>query len=65
VCRDLAGFSVEAARPAAAEHALLVRYRMASGDRRGERRLPFYRVAYLAFRVGYATIAPWSLAAPE
>jgi hypothetical protein len=65
VCWDLAGFSVEAALPAAAEQALLVRSRMASGDRRVERRLPFYRVACLAFRLGCATIAPWSLAAPE
>jgi hypothetical protein len=48
---------VELALSACGEGRLLAVYREHSGDGDVERRLPFYRVAYLAFRTGYAALA--------
>jgi hypothetical protein len=54
---DLAGFSLEFGLDASGESLLLERYARASGDRKAASRLPFYRLAYLAFRLGYAELA--------
>ncbi|HLI82457.1 MAG TPA: hypothetical protein VKV17_00995 [Bryobacteraceae bacterium] len=54
---DVAGTIVEFALDAAAENHFVEVYRRASADRAIRARLPFYRLAYLAFRVGY-----WNLA---
>lgn len=58
---DIAGAVVEFGFGGAAERALLERYRALSGDAGVEEVLPFYRVAYLAFRLGYALLAASSL----
>ncbi len=55
---DLAAFAVEFG--SGGEY-LLERYRRESGDRTIASRLPFYRAAYLAFRLGYADLAIESL----
>jgi hypothetical protein len=54
---DVAAAAVELnlSRPAAA--AFIDRYQYLSGDRTIARRLPFYSTAYLAFRLGYCTLA--------
>ncbi len=57
---DLAAFEVEFGRGAGY---LLERYQRESGDRTIAARLPFYRAAYLAFRLGYAGLAVESLGA--
>jgi len=62
VAWDLAGACVELGLPREAERYLLERYAAVSGDRDAARRLPAYRVAYLAVRVGYATLAMQALA---
>lgn len=49
---DLAAATVEFALPAAAAARLVDRYVSATGDRDIARRLPFYAVAYPAFRIG-------------
>ncbi|HEU4643005.1 MAG TPA: hypothetical protein VFS44_11170 [Gemmatimonadaceae bacterium] len=54
---DLAGAMVELALAPADSAALVARYRALTGDRRIGERLPFHRVAYLAHRLGYATLA--------
>jgi hypothetical protein len=54
---DLAGASVEFALGAAERARLLDGYSHLSGDRGIGERLAFYEVAYLAFRLGYATVA--------
>jgi hypothetical protein len=59
---DIAATCAEFALPPAAEAALLERYRRWSGDRDIAVRLPCYRVAYLAFRLGYARLAGDTLA---
>jgi hypothetical protein len=41
------------------------RYRTLTGDRTVNRRLPLHRAAYLAFRLGYSTLAAESLAGSE
>ena len=54
---DLAGAEVEFDMAPAACEALVERYRRASGDRTIAARLPYYRVAYLAARAGYTSLA--------
>lgn len=58
---DLAATAVEFGLDGRAERYLLERYGAASGDRHIAERVPFYRVAYLAHRVGYATLASQTL----
>jgi hypothetical protein len=45
--------------------ALVERYRQTSGDREIVRRIDFYRLAYVAWRIGYATLAAETLGASE
>ncbi|MGI9090036.1 MAG: hypothetical protein ACR2GG_02900, partial [Gemmatimonadaceae bacterium] len=58
---DLAATAVEFKLDDRAERYLLERYSAASGDRHIAERVPFYRIAYLAHRVGYATLASETL----
>ncbi len=62
---DVAGLVVEADLPPDARDALLGRYMRTTGDTSIPARLPFYRAAYAAFRLGYATLASESLAGVE
>jgi hypothetical protein len=63
---DLAGTSVEFALDRAAVAAFIDRYRSHNDDKDLLRRLPFYTVAYLAYRLGYAALAAGTLGpAPE
>jgi hypothetical protein len=55
---DIAGAVVECGID---EDALVEQYRKRSGDRTLGERMPFYTVAYLAYRMGYATMAAESL----
>jgi hypothetical protein len=59
---DLAGAAVEFDLDREAREHLIGAYVLASGDSGVGRRLPFYRVAYLAWRLGYATLAGEALA---
>ncbi|HET7599155.1 MAG TPA: HAD-IIIA family hydrolase [Gemmatimonadales bacterium] len=61
VAWDLAGAAVELALDRAAERALVERYAALAGDPDVARRLPAYRLAYLALRLGYASLAADSL----
>jgi len=54
---DVAGAAIELGLGPGGQAHLVRRYRAASGDRDVARRLPFYRVAYLAQRVGYTELA--------
>jgi hypothetical protein len=58
---DLAAATFEFDLNRAARDRLLARYVAASGDRDVRQRLPFYDLAYPAFRLGYATLAEESL----
>ncbi|HEX5385267.1 MAG TPA: HAD-IIIA family hydrolase [Gemmatimonadales bacterium] len=58
---DLAAAAVEFALDADGERALVDAYARHSGDRGTAERLPAYRLAYLAFRVGYCTLAAEAL----
>lgn len=58
---DLAGASAELDLDDAEEGALLAAYAAASGDATVHRIFPFHRVAYLAFRIGYTTLAAQAL----
>ncbi len=64
-CRDIAwdvaGAIVEGEMDAGASDRLVSRYARAAGDRTIEARLPFYSVAYLAYRLGYSTLCADSL----
>ena len=60
-CWDLAGATVELGLSARGAARLLAAYRQASADDDAERRLPFYTVAYLAFRGAYAALAAQTL----
>lgn len=62
---DLAATSIEFDMDDRAERYLLERYTARSGDSGIASRMPFYRVAYLAARVGYATLAGQSLHGSE
>jgi hypothetical protein len=59
---DLGSAALEFDLPEHARQTLVERYSQASGDRDVSRRLPFYERAYLAFRLGYATMARETLA---
>ena len=54
---DLAATAVEFDLEAPAQVHLLSRYEALSGDRDVHYRIPFYTLAYLAFRVGYCCVA--------
>jgi hypothetical protein len=54
---DVAGATLELELDAEARSFLVSRYQALSGDRTISRRLPHYAIAYLAFRLGYATLA--------
>lgn len=54
---DVAAATVEFGMSAEARQVLVERYRRLSGDRSIRGRLPFYTVAYLASRIGYASLA--------
>jgi hypothetical protein len=45
--------------------AMLAEYERVSGDRLAQKALPFYRIAYPAFRAGYAAVAAETLAGTE
>jgi hypothetical protein len=62
---DLAGLIVEADVPAPDRDALFLRYLRKTGDRTMAARFPFYRAAYAAFGLGYATLASESLTGAE
>lgn len=57
---DLAGFAIEFDLDAGAEELLLRRFARLSGDGRVGARMPAFRLAYAAFRAGYAQLAAQS-----
>ena len=59
---DLAAASLELALGDTAVRRMLDAYKHASGDARAHERMPFYRLAYAAFRAGYASTAAEALA---
>jgi hypothetical protein len=65
VAWDVAGTSVEFGLDAAAEADLVAACAAALADPVLAKRVPFYRAAYLAFRLGYATLGASSLASGE
>jgi hypothetical protein len=58
---DLAGAAVEWNMDAATRDCLLDAYEARTGDRGARRLLPFHEAAYLAFRLGYASLAAETL----
>jgi hypothetical protein len=62
---DVDGTIVEFQLDAAAENYFLECYERNSADRNIRTRLPFYRLAYLAFRFGYSDLAMRSLEGTE
>lgn len=62
---DLAGAIVEMRMDNQCSEALLAEYERASGNRRTRDALPFYTLAYTAFRAGYAAVAATSLAGTD
>jgi hypothetical protein len=58
---DLAGASVEFGMDPYSERLLCEAYAQMSGDRRIAHVLPFYTVAYSAYRLGYATLSEQTL----
>lgn len=58
---DVAGTCLELGLEGDARCGFVERYRRTSGDARIAARLPFHALAYLAFRLGYATLASQSL----
>jgi hypothetical protein len=62
---DVAGAIVEFQLDTAAADRLVDRYRAESRDRSIAERLPFYRAAYLAYSLGYSTLAAESLAGTD
>jgi hypothetical protein len=65
VAWDVAGASVEFGLDAAAEADLVAACATALADPALAGRMPFHRAAYLAFRLGYATLGASSLAGSE
>jgi hypothetical protein len=61
VAWDLAGALTELGLDASGRQSLLDRYASAAGDPRVADRLPFFELAYLAYRVGYVTMAARAL----
>jgi hypothetical protein len=68
-CRDIAwdvaGAIVEFGWSGAERAAFLTEYERASGDRAIAARLPFYEAAYLAYRIGYTSLAADTLAGSD
>jgi hypothetical protein len=68
-CRDIAwdvaGAIVEFGWSGAERAAFLTEYERASGDRAIAARLPFYIAAYLAYRIGYTSLAADTLAGSD
>jgi hypothetical protein len=62
---DLAGAIVELQMDDEGSAAMLAEYERMSGDRLAPRAVPFYRIAYAAFRAGYAAVAAETLAATD
>ena len=62
---DLAGAEIELRMDDAQAGAMLAVYERESGDVLARAWLPFYRVAYAAFRFGYATLAAETLAGTD
>lgn len=62
---DLAGASVEFEFEPEETGRLVETYAALSGDREVGRRLPFFTIAYLAFRLGYATVAQAAIRGSE
>jgi hypothetical protein len=60
---DVAAAALELAPDLEARHALVARYRALSGDRDIGRRVPAWAAAYLAWRIGYTTLAAETLGA--
>jgi hypothetical protein len=58
---DVAGAIVELGLEEAAASYLVERYKMLSADRCIDQRLSFYGTAYLAYRIGYSTLAAETL----
>ncbi len=58
---DIAGACVELRLPDAARQFLIDGYSRRTGDRQIVERMPFFTAAYLAYRLGYATLAAESL----
>jgi hypothetical protein len=61
---DLAGASIEFGLTPRESRQFLETYSGLSGDREVGLRLPFFRIAYLAFRLGYVTVAQKTLRDP-
>ena len=62
---DLAGAEIELTMSAAQAAAMLEAFERESRDRVARRVLPFYRLAYAAFRFGYVTLAAATLAGSD
>ena len=62
---DLAGAGIELQMNDAQQQAMLTAFERAGGDRAAVAALPFYRLAYSAFRLGYATLASETLAGTD
>ncbi len=62
---DIAGLCVEFKLTPGEEEVLVRRYIELSGDKDIRMRLPFFRIAYLAFRIGYVSLAADSLSGDE
>jgi hypothetical protein len=62
---DLAGAEIELGMSSAVAKAMVEAFARESGDRLAEGLLPFYRLAYAAFRFGYATLAAETLAGTD
>jgi len=62
---DLAGAAVEMRLHDKDSAAMLAEYERASGDRRARHALPFYTLAYTAFRAGYTAVAAETLAGTD
>src|SRR4051812_25660653 len=54
---DLAAACVEFEMPTSQQHAMMAAFEVSSGDGHARRLLPFYSLAYAAFRVGYTRLA--------
>lgn len=57
ICWDLAGYIIESDLGGEKERFLLRRYSQLSGDKNISKKIGFYKLAYLAFRIGHSTVA--------
>jgi hypothetical protein len=62
---DVAGTIVELGLDEARMKYFVEQYRARSGDGSIDLRVPFYRAAYLAYRIGYTTLAAETLAGTD